>query len=531
MSEANPPKVSTWRSEGPDERYRRLIERSRVGLFQTRHDGQILWVNQAAAEIVGYASPEDFISSVPDIRRIYSDPARRDDFLREIETSGQVSGFEYEITRPDGSTRWISVSAAPMAPSDDGSRVGFEGSVVDVTESRLIQAAAAAISSDLEPEESMRRFAHVLFKVVPFQLLTLAVIDGDRYRRLVSISTNSGSTALPAGEWVPLHGNPTMAAMETRQPVIVQDTSADAWEFDRRLSAAGIGSYAILPLIDDTGVFATFNVGFAATSALDEALVSLLGRHTAAVAQAVRNILVYERERELVTSLNELHQHKNQFFAEISHDLRHPLVVVQGISEVLLNGWDMHDDAKKRELVEMVARNARSMSDLLQRDLEVALIESGELSYDMQPFNLAAVIAEVAASFGEADPGRDIEVHIPEDLPEAFGDKRRQTQILNNLLSNAIKFSPDGTSVRVEMTAGDEEIEVAVVDGGPGIAPGDRDRVFRRLERLERKEAGTGLGLYMTHAMVEAQGGRIWVEPAEGGGARFVYTVAVAPRS
>ena len=527
MSEPSSPKVSTSRSEGPDEHYRRLIERSRVGLFQTGHDGEILWVNQAAAEIVGYPTPAEFIASVPDIREIYSDPTRRDQFLREIETSRQVSGFEYEIKRPDGSTRWISVSATPME-SGDGSSEGFEGSVVDITESRLIQAAAEAISSDLEPEEAIRRFAHVLYKVVPFQQLTLAAIEGDRYRRLVSISTKPGGALLPAGEWVSLAGNPTAAAIDTRRPVVVQDTTAGEWDFDARLHAAGIGSYTILPLMDEAEVFATFNVGFAPTGALDDEVVSLLGRHTAAVAQAVKNVLAYERERELVTRLSELHQQRNQFFAEISHDLRHPLVVVQGIAEVLLNGWDIHDDAKKRELVEMVARNAHAMSDLLKRDLEVALIESGELSYDLEPFDLRSVIEEVTGSFRESEADRNIEVNMPNELPLAFGDRRRQMQILNNLLSNAAKFSPEGTPVRIEVAAGERDLEVAVADEGPGIDPDDRERVFRRLERLERKQPGTGLGLYMTHAMVEAQGGRIWVDTTTEQGARFVYTVPVA---
>lgn len=519
--------MSTSRSAGSDERYRRLIERSRVGLFQTGRDGEILWANQAAAEIVGYPTPADFVASVPDIREIYADPARRDDFLREIETSGKVTGFEYEVKRPDGSTRWISVSATPME-SDDHLAAGFEGSVVDITESRLIQAAAEAISSDLEPEEAIRRFAHVLYKVVPFQQLTLAALEGDRYRRLVSISTKPGGALLPAGEWVPLAGNPTSEAIETRRPVVVQDTTAGQWEFDTRLRDAGIGSYTILPLIDEGGVFATFNVGFASAGALDDEVVSLLGRHTAAVAQAVKNVLAYERERELVTRLSELHQQRNQFFAEISHDLRHPLVVVQGIAEILLNGWELHDDAKKRELVEMVARNAHSMSDLLKRDLEVALIESGELSYEMESFDLGSVIEEVAGSFRESETERTVEVRIPSDLPPAFGDRRRQVQILNNLLSNAAKFSPEGTPVTIEVAPRERELEVAIADEGPGIDPHDRERVFRRLERLERKQPGTGLGLYMTHAMVEAQGGRIWVDPTTDRGARFVYTVPVA---
>jgi len=515
------------RSESADERYRRLIETSRVGLFQTGMDGKILWVNQAAADIVGYPSPEEFVRAVPDIRRIYADPARRDEFLREIEASGQVSGFEYEILRPDGSSRWISVSATPIM-AEEGSTPGFEGSVIDVTEARLIQAAAEAISSDLEPEESVRRFAQVLKKIVPFHQLTLAVIEGDRYRRLVSISHGSGDPALPAGEWVPLAGNSTEMVLETKEPVVVQDTAAGLWGFDRKLHDAGVGSYAVLPLMDDGEVFATFNVGIAAPAALDDGLVSLLNKHTSAVAQAVKNILAYERERELAESLSELHRQRTQFFAEVSHDLRHPLVVVLGISQVLLNGWETHDDDRKKELVEIVARNAQGMSDLLQRDLEVALIESGELAYDIERFDLRTVIEQAVSSLRGSHPDRKIELDIPEQLPDAFGDQRRQAQILNNLLSNAVKFSPEGAAVRLEVTPGRREIDVAVIDEGPGIAPEDQQKLFRRLERLARSEPGTGLGLFVTHAMVEAQGGRIRVESTPGRGARFVYTVPVA---
>ena len=514
------------RSESADERYRRLIETSRVGLFQTGMDGEILWVNQAAADIVGYPSPEEFVRAVPDIRRIYADPARRDEFLREIATSGQVSGFEYEIRRPDGSSRWISVSATPIVT--EGSTSGFEGSVTDVTESRLIQAAADAISSDLKPEESVRRFAQVLGKVVPFHLLTLATIEGGRYRRLVSISDGLDDSALPVGEWVPLAGNPMERVVETKEPVFVQDTAVEQWEFDSRLRAAGVGSYAVLPLMDDGEVFATFNVGIAHQGGLDDGLVSLLTKHTSAVAQAVKNILAYERERELAASLSELHRQRTQFFAEVSHDLRHPLVVVLGISQVLLSGWKTHDDDRKKELVEIVARNAQGMSELLQRDLEVALIESGELAYDIERFDLGTVIEQAVNSFRGSYPDRTIELDVPEQLPDALADQRRQAQILNNLLSNAVKFSPDGTPVRLEVIPGKREIDVAVIDEGPGIAPEDQPKLFRRLERLARSEPGSGLGLFVTHAMVEAQGGRIWVESTPGRGARFAYTVPVA---
>ena len=492
-------------SSGPDERYRRLIERSQVGLFQTGLDGSVRWVNEAAADIVGFDSPEQFLAELGDIRDIYVDPARRDDFLREVEANGRVVGFEYEIRRRDGSNRWISVSATTMQDAA-GNVEGLEGTVVDITEAKLIQAAAEAISSELEPQESVSRFAQVLNRVVPFQQISLGIINGDHYRRLVSISTREGFGELPAGEWVPLEGNSVSAVIASKKPLVVDDTEAGEWEFDRRLHEAGVGSYAIFPLVDRGEVFATFNVGITEKSAFDEEKIALIGKHTSAVSQAVQNILLFESQSEAVERLTELHRMKNEFFAEISHDLRHPLTVAMGVLDILETGWDLHEDERKRELVKMAAQNARSVSELLQRDLEIALIESGELRFDIESFDLAELVRETCESFAGATPDRVVDVVIAPGLSEASADRRRQAQILNNLLSNAAKFSPPGSRITIQVAPSDAHLQVSVADEGSGIAPDLAERVFDRLSRLERSAPGSGLGLYITRSMWRRRG-------------------------
>ncbi len=510
-------------------RYRRLIEQSQVGLFQSRIDGRIEWLNAAAAKVAGYDTPESFLAAIHDIRQIYVDPSRRDELLDLLRRHGAVSGFEYEVNRPDGTRRWLSVSATAIR-DDNGSLEGFEGSFVDVTTKKLLEAATSAMTSDLEPSEAVARFSDVLRAAVPFQQLSLLVIQGDHYRRLVSLAGGPSDAPLPAGEWVPLAGNSVEGVVRTGAPVVVQDTSAGEWPFDDRLRQAGIGSYVILPLVDASGVFATFNVGARDTGAFTDEVVDLLRAHSAAVTQAVKNILVHEAQREVVARLEEIDRLKNEFFATVAHDLKNPLSLVAGMAEMLEERWPELSEHHRNEMLGALRRAAVRLQDLIQRDLDVALIESGELRYESHRFDLAQLVRDAVGTFEQSETRRAFVVDAADDLPQAIGDAERQSQILFNLISNAVKFSPEGSRVAVSIVPTDDSLNVGVSDEGPGIAPSDVPRVFLRGARLDPQKPGLGLGLFIVKSMVEAQGGRVWVEGAPGGGACFKYTVPLAPR-
>ena len=517
----------TGRAESAEERYRRLIEQSGVGLFQTRVDGGIGWLNQAAARLFGFDTPEEFMDSVPDIRDLYIDPSRRDALLQVLDREGSVDGFEYEMRRKDGSRRWLSITARAMY-SADGDLEGFEGTFLDVTQRKLLEAAAQAMSSNLEPVQAVTRFAKVLGRAVPFSQVSLVTVEGDSYRRLVSISGNLSNDPLPAGEWVLLANNPIGEAIRTGRPVVVGDTRDETWPLNKVLRDAGVGSYVVLPLSDGSRVIATFNVGFAEGGPVDGEVLDLLLAHTAAVTQAVQNILLFERQRDVVARLEELARLKNEFLANVSHDLKNPMSVVSGVAEVLQSSWDAIEPERRSQMLGTLVRNARTMRDMLQRDLDAALVSSGELVYEIEPFDLVEIVRGVVSGFQDAEPDRPFTLDTGPDIPPALGDAQRQTQILFNLLSNAVKFSGSGSPVAIEVKRVGDLLHVSVADRGPGIDAAGREVLFERLSRLDTVKPGTGLGLYIARGMVESQGGTIEVESEPGQGTRFTYTVPIA---
>ncbi len=509
------------------DRYRRLIERSGVGLFQTQVDGRIVWLNAVAARLVGYDSPEEFLREVRDIRAIYVDPRRRDELLAILDRDEAVAGFEYEMKRVDGSRRWISITAHALRNEADELE-GFEGTFVDVTERKLIESATRAISSNLDPSDAVPRFAEVVRQVVSFRQLSLLTIEDDHYRRLVSISGTDEPSRLQTGESVPLEGNSVGVVVETRAPLVVQDTSEALYPFDEKLAESGIGSYTILPLEDDSRVFATFNVGLAEKNGVDPETASILSALTLSATHAVRNILLFERQRAVLQQLEEIGRMKDEFFAHVSHDLRNPVAVMCGVAEMLQKKWDVLDDDSKRQMLASLLRNGQTVQRLLKRDLDLALIELGEIRYDIARFDLSAVVREIVDMFERSGTERVFRMELPDRCPAVQGDESRYSQVLYNLLSNAVKFSDRATTITVSVEIGADFASLSVADEGPGVPPERRDRLFQRLARFDSSKPGTGIGLYMARSMVEAQGGTITFEPGAEQGSCFTFTIPLA---
>lgn len=239
------------------------------------------------------------------------------------------------------------------------------------------------------------------------------------------------------------------------------------------------------------------------------------------------------RERDANERLRQVDQLKTEFVAMVAHDLRSPMSIITGFADTIHDRWDVLSDADKKAYLRLISRNTRSLADFVEDVLQVARMESGELHYEMQPFDPRSVVERMITDMQSAHPGLTLTVHAPAHLPRALGDEERNWQILNNLVSNAVKFSEGAPQVEVEIRELPEEsaVSIAVRDNGVGIATEDIPRLFRRFSRIgqSRRDApGTGLGLYIVKSMVEAQGGRIWVQSTPGEGSTFTYTLPVA---
>ncbi len=125
--------------------------------------------------------------------------------------------------------------------------------------------------------------------------------------------------------------------------------------------------------------------------------------------------------------------------------------------------------------------------------------------------------------------GRNVEVRLPADLPPIPLDSVLVEQVLINLLENALKYTPEGSPLTIRATARPSEVEVEVADRGPGVPPAEKAHIFEKFYRLQREGegGGAGLGLAICRGVVEAHGGRIWVEDREGGGASFRFTLPI----
>lgn len=240
-----------------------------------------------------------------------------------------------------------------------------------------------------------------------------------------------------------------------------------------------------------------------------------------------------DRERETASRLRELDALKSEFVSIVAHDLRSPMTVIAGYAEMLQLDGEGMAAAEREALLGRIVANITRLSDLVGDVFDVARIDSGDFTYTLAPFDLAAAVRRTVEEAAIAQPGRECRMVVPDNLSLAFGDEDRYWRVLANLLSNAFKFSPQAALVEVSVCERGHELEVRVRDHGPGIDPDDLPRLFGKFSRVAQrgpgpKAPGTGLGLYISKHLVEGQGGRMWVETVPDQGSSFFFTVPTA---
>jgi PAS domain S-box-containing protein len=244
-----------------------------------------------------------------------------------------------------------------------------------------------------------------------------------------------------------------------------------------------------------------------------------------------QRLLEYERQQS--ARLRELDQLKDEFVSLVSHELRTPLTSVIGYLELLSEGegGELPEDA--RHFLEVAERNARRLLTLVGELLMIARIEAGKLDLRLERVALRPLVAEAVDSARPAAETKGLELTLEDGSDTVVeADRERLGQILDNLVSNAIKFTPSGGRVDVAVAERNGSVAVSVSDTGIGIAESEREHMFQRFFRTkgaaEHAIQGTGLGLTITKALVEAHHGTISFESAENEGSTFTVQFPVA---
>ena len=228
-----------------------------------------------------------------------------------------------------------------------------------------------------------------------------------------------------------------------------------------------------------------------------------------------------------ITERKKAEQLKDEFIGLVSHELRTPMTVITGSLHTAMSKGISPED--KNLLMENAIDGASSLSAILENLLELSRHQAGRLQLHREKVNIPDTAKNIIVKLKGLNEDRRFLLEFPENLPPVEADPVRMERILYNLLENAINYSPKDSEIKVSAQEKDGQVVTGVVDKGIGITPADQNRLFELFERLGKgtMSRGLGIGLVVCKRLVEAQGGKIWVESTPGKGSAFYFSLPV----
>ena len=321
-------------------------------------------------------------------------------------------------------------------------------------------------------------------------------------------------TGVTAAQAVSRHHDELIVLRNKRAGMTLSEAAAGGWPLVTRSSAGLLASgplYVEGDLVRADG--ARVSVGITYAPLLDRE-----GR--------VVNLIANVRD---ITRFREADDLKNTFISIISHELKTPVALIKGYAGTLSREDAQWEPRTVRESATIIEEEADRLTHLIDNLLDASKLQAGGLKLNRSSVSIDAVAARQVELFRTQTTAHTLIAEFPSPFPHVEADPARIEQLLNNLISNAIKYSPEGGAIRVSGKTMPEEIEVSVSDQGIGIPVEEQSRIFERFFRvddaLSRRTQGSGLGLYIAKAIVEAHGGRIWVDSAPGRGTAISFTL------
>ena len=233
-------------------------------------------------------------------------------------------------------------------------------------------------------------------------------------------------------------------------------------------------------------------------------LMNHRGKMTNIIAN-VRDLSRYREEQEL----------QKTFISVVSHELKTPVSIIKGFAGTLKRPDANWPTEMIQEYAVVIEDEADRLNDLIDNLLEASRLQSGTFKLNLtDEILLSKVASDTVLRLQNQTDKHTFSIQFPENFPAVFGDERRLTQVFNNLLSNALKYSPDGGTIEISGQLHGDFVTVSFRDEGIGIPKHQQHRIFEKFSRLDnalsRNTEGTGLGLFLTKAIIEAHGGRIW---------------------
>lgn len=404
------------------------------------------------------------------------------------------------------------------------------------TEITMLSQVTERINAGLVLDEVLDYVFESFRPIIPYHRIGFALLEEDPHEGTL-VKARWARSELPEvkiapGYCAPLRGSSLEEIIASGRPRIINDLNIylsehPESESTRKILGEGVRSSLTCPLIAMGKPVGFMFFSSAEPDAYREIHVQLYLQIAGQLSMIVEKSRLYQQ-------LLELNEIKNRFLGIAAHDLRNPIGVIKGYARLMLDGVLGEIGDQQGEFLQSIDQQCRKMLRLINDFLDVSAIEAGKLELRLQPVGLAEFLRETTASNQPLASAKRIELieDWPANLPQIIMDPNRTEQVLNNLISNAIKFSHSETRVTVSAESSDAEAIVSVRDQGQGIPKADQSKLFSEFGRVGVQPTGgeksTGLGLAIARRMIEAHGGRIWVDSQPGRGSLFSFALPIA---
>jgi two-component system, OmpR family, sensor histidine kinase KdpD len=311
-----------------------------------------------------------------------------------------------------------------------------------------------------------------------------------------------------------------------------REVSVARWAFDHKQRAGrntdtlpgANGLY--LPMVAASRTVGVIGIIFEDASTFDQEQIHALENFAHQAAMAIERALMGEEAQKALLRA-ETESLRNTLLSSLSHDLRTPLAAITGASTTLLQQDAVLDLQSRSELVRTIIEESEHLNRIIRNVLDMTRIESGAITVKKEWLHIEEIVGAVLNRMSDKLREHPASAKIPADLPLVPFDPLLIEQVLMNLLENAVKYTPSGAQIDISAGIDNNRVLVEVADQGPGIRPGEEDRIFEKFVRGSSSAGGIGLGLTICKAIISAHGGRIWAENRFGGGVAFRFTLPV----
>ncbi len=528
-----------------EERFRSMVESVKdYAIFMLHPDGTIASWNTGAQRIKQYRA-EEVIGT--HFRVLYRPEDRETGRPTRNLNIAKIKGRcedEWWRRRKDGSSFWANVIITALY-DEAGRLTGFTKVIRDLTERKrrevnehFLVELTSVLSTSIDFEDSLRQVAQLVVNGSYADWCTVVTANANRAIQRMAFVHRDPSMQEVVQRLVPepaSHlglGACASRVLRTGHSELVSTVDASSpisLPSDRRavelLGTLGIDSYMCVPLTTGGRTLGVITIVSADPGRRyrteDLYFAEEVGRRAALTIDAVYS-------RHMVGAREEV-------LATVSHDLRSPLSAVLSGAELVTQfaPQGAGGDALRKH-ASIIHRAARRMERLISDLLDLAKIEAGRFAVERKAIDVRALLQEVAES--HEPTAREKSIHLATatvDHPcELLCDRDRMLQVFSNLVGNAIKFTPEGGDITLGLDHCGEEVQLSVRDTGPGIGEDERAHIFERYWQAQPTvNRGAGLGLFITKGIVEAHGGRIWIESQPGAGSTFRFTVPRAVKT